>query len=70
MDRGAGQATVHGTATVGHDLVLFFFVIVCIVNSNLRFICAPLSPLVTMSLFSASVTHFCFVKTICSIFFF
>ena len=25
MDRGAWQATVHGVATVRHDLALFFF---------------------------------------------
>ena len=25
MDRGAWQATVHGVATVRHDLTLFFF---------------------------------------------
>ena len=34
MDRGAWQATVHGVATVRHDLALFFFSIVFDIHYN------------------------------------
>ena len=44
MDRGAWQAAVHGIARVRHDLVLFFLIVVCIVNSSLPIYLYPTFP--------------------------